>query len=54
MPNLPRFLQTYPQISVELAMSNYPVDLAERNVDVDIRIGKLTESALIARASSPT
>ncbi len=49
MPNLPRFLQAYPKIAVELVMSNHPVDLAERNVDVDIRIGKLTESALIAR-----
>jgi DNA-binding transcriptional LysR family regulator len=49
MPNLPRFLQAYPQVSVELVMSNHAVDLAERNVDVDIRIGKLTESALIAR-----
>lgn len=49
MPNLPRFLQAHPQITVELAMSNHAIDLAERNVDVDIRIGKLTESALIAR-----
>lgn len=49
MPSLPRFLQAYPQISVELAMSNHAIDLAERNVDVDVRIGKLTESALIAR-----
>jgi DNA-binding transcriptional LysR family regulator len=49
MPSLPRFLQAHPQISVELAMSNHAIDLAERNVDVDIRIGKMTESALIAR-----
>lgn len=49
MPSLPRFLQAHPQITVELAMSNHAIDLAERNVDVDIRIGKLTESAMIAR-----
>ena len=49
MPNLPRFLHAHPAISVELSMSNHAIDLAERNIDVDIRIGKLTESALIAR-----
>jgi len=49
VPNLPRFLQANPAISVELSMSNHPIDLAERNIDVDIRIGKLSESALVAR-----
>ncbi|WP_270938863.1 LysR family transcriptional regulator [Falsiroseomonas oryzae] len=49
VPNLPRFLQAHPAISVDLSMSNHAIDLAERNIDVDIRIGKLAESALVAR-----
>ena len=49
VPNLPRFLQAHPAISVDLSMSNHAIDLADRNIDVDIRIGKLAESALVAR-----
>jgi DNA-binding transcriptional LysR family regulator len=30
-------------------MSNHAIDLAEHNIDVDVRIGKLSESALVAR-----
>ena len=48
-PALPSFMQRYPEIKIDLTMSNYPVDLVAQNVDVDIRIGKLEDSSLIAR-----
>ncbi len=49
VPALPAFLRRYPEIKVDLLMSNNDIDLVERNVDVDIRIGKLADSSLIAR-----
>ena len=49
VPALPTFLRRYPEIKVDLLMSNTDIDLVERNVDVDIRIGKLADSWLIAR-----
>ena len=49
VPALPGFMADYPQIKIELLMSNFAVDLVERNIDVDIRIGKMLDSALVAR-----
>jgi DNA-binding transcriptional LysR family regulator len=49
VPALPEFMRQYPEISIDLMMSNFPVDLVAQNIDVDIRIGKLEDSSLIAR-----
>jgi DNA-binding transcriptional LysR family regulator len=49
VPALPEFMKQYPDITVDLLLSNHPVDLVENNVDVDIRIGKLVDYTLIAR-----
>lgn len=49
VPALPDFMSRYPDISVDLTMSNYAIDLVAQNIDVDIRIGKLEDSSLIAR-----
>lgn len=43
------FLLRYPELTVDLMLSNQAVDLVEQNIDVDVRIGKLSDSALIAR-----
>jgi len=48
-PALPRFLLQHPDIKIDLMLSNYPADLVEKNIDVDIRIGKLDDSSLVAR-----
>ena len=48
-PVLPIFLAQYPEISVDLTLSNDDIDLVEHNIDVDIRIGHLADSSLIAR-----
>ena len=48
-PALPAFFKLYPDIQVHLTLSNETVDLVEQNVDVDIRIGQLADSSLIAR-----
>jgi DNA-binding transcriptional LysR family regulator len=49
VPALPRFLAAHPDVRVDLSLSNTPVDLIERNVDIDVRIGKLGDSALMGR-----
>ena len=49
VPAIPEFLQRYPDIKIDLMLSNNAIDLVEQNVDLDIRIGQLQDSALIAR-----
>ena len=49
VPVLPEFLTRYPEVTVDLLMSNRVIDVVEQNIDVDIRIGKLVDSSLVAR-----
>lgn len=53
VPALPEFMERNPDVKIDLLMSNNAVDLVERNIDVDIRIGKLNDSSLVARRLSP-
>jgi len=49
MPLLPRFLERYPEISVEAVLTDSVIDLMEERADVAIRAGPLSESRLVAR-----
>lgn len=49
IPALPDFLQRYPEIKIDLGVSDRPVDLISGNVDCVIRGGPLDDSSLIAR-----
>lgn len=49
IPALPDFLQRYPEIKIDLGVSDRPVDLISGNVDCVIRGGSLDDSSLIAR-----
>jgi len=48
-PQLAGFKKCYPDIHVDLRLSNRMVDLFEDNFDVVIRVGKLADSNLIAK-----
>lgn len=48
-PVVGTFMQTHPEVSIELALSDRLVNLIEENVDVAVRIGNLRDSSLIAR-----
>lgn len=48
-PALPGFLAQYPEIKIDLRLSNEDPDLVENNIDISIRIGHLDDSTLIAR-----
>ncbi|OMV62161.1 LysR family transcriptional regulator [Burkholderia pseudomallei] len=49
-PALPEFLERYPQISVELGITDRAVNLIEERVDCVLRVGTLSDSGLVARA----
>lgn len=49
VPLLPGFLAKYPQIKVDVALTDRVVDLIEERADIAIRTGPLRESSLIAR-----
>lgn len=41
--------QTYPKLEIELLLSDEYADLTAQGIDIAIRIGALTDSALIAK-----
>ncbi|WP_095084165.1 LysR family transcriptional regulator [Mesorhizobium sophorae] len=49
IPLLPRFLERYPEISVDLMLTDSVIDLMAERADVAIRAGPLGESRLVAR-----
>jgi DNA-binding transcriptional LysR family regulator len=48
-PSVGAFMQLFPDVRVELTLTDRLVNLIEDNVDVAIRIGDLSDSSLIAR-----
>ena len=52
-PLLHDFLETYPEVRIDMALSDRFVDVVEEGLDLAIRIGELSDSSLIARKLSP-
>lgn len=52
-PRLPEYLRAYPEVSVDLSVSNRYVDVIEEGFDVIFRVGELSDSSLIARPLAP-
>jgi DNA-binding transcriptional LysR family regulator len=48
-PLLPQFMAQYPDVTVDLVLSDTVVDLMEERADVAIRVGPLRDSSLVAR-----
>jgi LysR family transcriptional regulator for bpeEF and oprC len=53
-PQLPRFLQAYPEVSVQLSANDRLTDMVEDGVDVLVRIGNLSDSRLVAQTLTGT
>jgi LysR family transcriptional regulator for bpeEF and oprC len=49
IPRLDDFERRYPDIRLELSMSDGPADLNEEGIDCAVRVGELEDSSLIAR-----
>jgi DNA-binding transcriptional LysR family regulator len=49
LPALPDFLAAYPDIELEMGLSDRPADMAAENVDCVIRGGEIADQSLIAR-----
>ena len=49
---LPRFLECYPDIALEILVTDDVVDLIHEGFDVAVRIGQLSDSSLVARKLS--
>lgn len=49
VPRLPEFLVQHPQLQIEISSTDRRVDLVQEGFDCVIRVGKLSDSSLIAR-----
>lgn len=49
IPALPKFRERYPDIQIDMGVSDRPVDLISDNVDCVVRGGELTDQSLVAR-----
>ena len=49
-PALPEFLNRYPEIDIDLGVTDRAVNLVEDSIDCVLRVGPLSDSGLIARS----
>ena len=50
VPRLPGLFKRYPNLSLELVMSDHPHDLVGEGLDLAIQIGPIIDTSLVARA----
>ncbi len=53
VPILPEFLKTYPELTIDLLLSDAPLDLVNERIDVAIRLGLLPDSTFVAHKLLP-
>jgi DNA-binding transcriptional LysR family regulator len=53
VPMLPDFLAQYPELSLDLSLTDAFVDLVEEGIDLAVRVGELQDSSLVARKLAP-
>lgn len=49
LPVISAFMQTYPEITIEMELTDRRVDVVAQGVDLAVRIGELSDSGLLAR-----
>jgi DNA-binding transcriptional LysR family regulator len=53
-PCMGEFYKQYPNITIDLQLSETPVDLLAQDYDIDIRLGQLQDSSMLARRIAPS
>lgn len=53
VPALPRFLEKYPDLSLDVTLTDEREDLVKLGVDLAVWLGELEDSSLVARRLSP-
>lgn len=53
-PALPEFLAAYPDIALDLRLTDQVIGLVDASIDVALRMGVLPDSTLVARALAPS
>ena len=54
VPALPTLLQQYPELTLDIALTDERLDLIAKNIDVAVWLGAVPDSQLIARRLSPS
>ena len=54
LPLVPRFMERYPQLALDIALTDRVVDLIDERADIAVRWGPLPSSALVARRLGET
>jgi DNA-binding transcriptional LysR family regulator len=52
-PALVQFMKRYPEVTIELSLSDRMVDLVDEGIDAAVRVGPLSDSTMMARSLSP-
>ena len=52
-PLIPKFMQRYPKLQIDLVMDDRNIDLVAEGIDVAIRSGDMPDSTLVARKLAP-
>jgi DNA-binding transcriptional LysR family regulator len=50
IPQLPKFIEKYPKIEIELSSTDRKVDIIQEGFDCVVRVGDMNDSGLIARS----
>lgn len=49
VPRLPAFMARYPDVAIDIVMSDTFTDLVEQGIDLAIRVGEITDPSLVAK-----
>ena len=54
VPALPALLEQYPELSLDISLTDERIDLIANNIDVAVWMGNLPDSEIVARRLSPS
>jgi DNA-binding transcriptional LysR family regulator len=49
IPALPTFMAAHPELEIDVVLDDRPIDLIAEGIDVSLRMGRLADTALVAR-----